>query len=348
MIRNCVLILALSAVFAPSFLAAQIGGRHVYDFLNLTPQARIAGIGGVNVSTADWDQNTAYQNPATLNDSMHNRVSLSYVNYLAGINYGYASYAYSLENIADFHAGVQYVGYGNMTGADQFGNLTSDFTASDVALVMGASKKVYNYRIGANLKVINSSIAGYNSFTALAFDLGGTYVSDDHLFTAGMVFRNIGAQISKYSPTGEREPLPFEIQAGVSYKLKHMPLRMSLTAINLEHPRMIYKEENPEPIIDLSGDTLQPKKNTVDDIFRHFVFGGEFLISPNLNLRFGYNHMRRRELRSANRSGIAGFSFGVGLKIAEFNLDYAFGSYHAIGGSHSISVATNIGRFKKK
>ncbi len=332
----------------PAFVQAQIGGRHVYDFLDLTPQARVAAIGGKNVSTQDYDQNFGYQNPALVNDSMHNRLAFSFVDYLGGITYGYASYAYSIENVADFHSGFQFVNYGKMIEADAYGNQTGTFSASDLAWVIGASRKVYDFRIGANFKFINSNIAGYNSFSAGALDIGGSYQSRDRSFTAGMVFKNIGVQFSKYSSQTERAPLPFEVQTGLSYKFEHMPLRISVTGINLESPRMIYKDPNPKIEYDLAGNEIKIKSQVADNIFRHIVFGGEFLLSRNFNLRMGYNHQRRQELKSESKAGMSGFSFGFGIKIKGFQFDYAYSNYHAIGGTNSFTLSTPLDRFSKK
>ena len=331
----------------PVVAFGQIGGRDIYDFLRLTPQARLAGLGGVNITTVDHDQNFAFNNPAVLNDSMHNRFSLSYVKHLAGINYGYASYARSFDGIADFHAGIQYVNYGQMTEADEFGNITGNFSANDVALVVGASRQFYRFRIGANVKFINSNNAGYNSFTGLGLDIGGLYLSEDGLLHVAILFQNIGVQWQKYTGSSQREALPFEVQAGVSYKLKHMPLRFSATATNLEHPRLIYQDPDPEPVFDLSGEEIKPKSRVGDNIFGHFVFGAEFLISKHFQVRFGYNHLRRTELRAQNKAGLAGFSGGLGIMISQVSLDYSYVHFHAIGGTHSFTLSTSIDRFKK-
>lgn len=196
----------------PVWLLAQIGGQNVYDFVNLTPAARTAALGGTNITTFDHDANMAYQNPALVNDSMHQQVGLSIVNFLGGITYGYASYAHSVEDIADFHGGIQYVNYGKMIQADVFGNQTGNFSANDIALVAGASRVVDAFRLGANLKFINSSISGFQSHSALALDLGGLYVSDNGRFTAGMVFRNMGFNLTKWNSPSTRTNLPFDIQ----------------------------------------------------------------------------------------------------------------------------------------
>lgn len=343
-VRKLLIILFLFPLLAQ----AQIGGRSVYSFLKLTPQARIAGLGGINLTTVDHDQNFAWYNPAVVNDSMHNRLSLSYVNYFSGINYGYASYARTFEGIADFHAGLQYVGYGKMIEADEFGNQTGTFSASDVALVIGASRKFYRFRVGANVKFINSNIGGYNSFSAMAFDIGGLYLSEDNLLQVAIVFQNIGFQMQKYSKTGIREPLPFEALVGVSYRLKYLPLRFSVTTTNLQQPNMIYQDPDPEPQFDLSGEPIEPKKRIADNIFRHFVFGTEFIIGKRIMIRLGYNHLRRSELRSENKAGLSGFSGGLGLKMLKINLDYSYAHFHAIGGTHSLSISTDLDQFLKK
>lgn len=328
---------------------AQIGGRNVYDFLNLSPAARVAALGGVNITTFDQDQNFAYQNPALLNDSMHNWVSLSMVNYLDDIGYGYASYARSFEGIGNFHAAVQYVGYGDMVSADAFGNVGSQFSANDLAIVVGGARQVDNFRMGLNMKVINSTISGYQSKWGLGFDLGGLYVSDDQLFTAGMAFRHIGFNLSKYNlPNGQNAALPFEAQLGISYKLEHMPLRFSTTLVQINRPNLIYTDPDAPIEYDLSGEPIEPKSTVADNIFRHLVFGGEFVLSRNFHLRAGYNHQRRQELRSANRPGLAGFSFGGGIQVLKFRFDYAYANFHAVGGTHNFSLSTGIGNFGKK
>ena len=163
-----------------------------------------------------------------------------------------------------------------------------------------------------------------------------------------MVFKNIGVQWVKYTGTGEREPMPFEALLGVSYKLEHMPLRFNFTATNLEHPRLFFIDPNAEPQFDLSGQEIPQKKRVADQIFGHFVFGGEFLLSKSFNIRFGYNHLRRATLRAENRAGLSGFSFGAGLRIYRFNIDYGYAHFHAIGGSHTFTLSTDIDGWRKK
>ncbi|MFN8394960.1 MAG: type IX secretion system protein PorQ [Bacteroidia bacterium] len=335
--------------FLPIVALSQIGGRHVYDFLNLPPSARAASLGGVNISTYDHDLNWAFLNPALANDSMHQTISTSVANYLSDITYGYAGYSHTFDNVGSFHGGIQWLSYGKMIEADVYGNQTGRFSASDLAIVVGGARKIDNFSLGTNLKLVNSNVSRYRSHFALGLDMGGAYVSDNELFTAGMVFRNIGFNLTKWeAPDGVNTPLPFEIQIGISQRLKHMPLRFSLTTTNLQTPNLVYYDKDAPPQVDLSGDTIETHFPVVDNLFRHAVIGTEFLITKGFNIRAGYNHMRRQELRSLNRGGIAGFSFGVGIKIKMFRFDYALSSYHAVGPTHQFSLSSNIGGFKKK
>ena len=61
-----------------------------------------------------------------------------------------------------------------------------------------------------------------------------TYVFHKRQITMAMVAKNMGSQITTYVEDGEREPLPFEVQFGISKRLKYVPLRLSLSLNNLE------------------------------------------------------------------------------------------------------------------
>ncbi len=327
---------------------AQIGGQHTFDFLNLTPSARLSALGGTNVSLQDDDPVMAYENPALLNDSMSGWANLSFSPYLAGIKYGYTSYAQSFKGVGHFHAGVKYFNSGSQQGADKFGNFTQTFSSNEAVLTLGYARDWKNFSYGVNGKFVASNLAPGFSSTGLAFDLGASYMSDSGLFSAGIVFRNMGAQLSTYSPLGSREPLPFQIVAGFSNKLKYMPLRYSVTLIQLEHPNLVFDDPNTEPELDLNGDPIDNSPGVADRIARHLIFSGEFLLGKNLRLRFGYNHLRRQELRSENRAGMSGFNLGVGIRAPRkgFSLDYGFSSLGASGlfNAHQFSLRYHIKR----
>lgn len=323
-------------------LHGQIGGRSVFDYLRLVPSARIAALGGTNLTTMDRDPNFAWYNPALLNDTMHNMLTTNYVGYLSDINYGYVSYARTLSGIGFMHTGLHYVNYGNFQETDEYGNTYGRFTAHDMVWVNGIARDFGNFRFGSNLKLLYSNIQQFNSF-GLALDFGGSWQLPEKNLNAGLVLRNMGSQIIKYQKNAPSSPLPFEIQAGISHRLKYLPLRFSVTLIQLQKFRLIQQDPNKKPEFDLAGNPIPEKKRTFDNILRHFVFGGEFLFSKNFHLRVGYNHLRHQELKSAGKNfSMAGWSFGVGMRIKRFYLDYAYANYHAVGGTHSLGISTYL------
>jgi hypothetical protein len=276
-------------------------------------------------------------------------VVLNYVNYFAGINYGYAAYSRSYDSIGSFAAGLQYVNYGQFTEADATGEVLGNFKAAEYALHLGYAKTFDTlWSVGANLKTIYSSLYDYNSL-GFALDIGGTYYNPKSEFTAAIVIKNAGFQVNRYRK-GNGEPLPFEIQLGLSKKLAHMPFRFSLIAHNLQKPDLSYQDPAlTETQVDpLTGEEVEPKKRIGDKIMRHFIFGGEFVPSKNFNIRVGYNYHRRQELKVESKTGLVGFSMGVGIKISKFRFNYGLASYHLAGATHHISISTNISDFYSK
>ena len=172
---------------------SQIGGKYVYQFLNLAQSPRQAALGGKTVTVVDHDVNQAFYNPATINEKMHNRLSASYGSYFGEVSYGTAAYAYTYDrHLQTFHAGVSYINYGTFEGRDELGDLTSDFTGSEAALSLGYAYNLpwTDMYIGANAKLISSTLESYNSWGA-AVDLGFLYVDYDNDINYGITVRNI-------------------------------------------------------------------------------------------------------------------------------------------------------------
>ena len=59
----------------------------------------------------------------------------------------------------------------------------------------------------------------------------------------------------------------------------------------------------------------------------------------------GYNFRRRAELKLGTRNSASGMSFGLGLKLKQFNLDYSLANYHVAGVSHLLTITTDLDDF---
>lgn len=340
------LLLLFTIISTHSF--AQIGGNGVYQVLNVTPSARIAALGGNLITAYDRDVNIGFQNPAMLNKQMDKQVALNYLNYFTDINQGYFAYAKHYDSIGTFAAGVQYLNYGQFTATDIAGNITGNFTASDVVFQLGYGKTKGRWSYGSNLKVVYSQLETYNSL-GVALDIAGAYVNQDKLFTATLVARNVGTQITTYVP-GNNEKLPFEVQLGISKKLEHAPFRFSLIGHNLQTPDISYVNPNAKNVqIDFA--TQEPvveKVSTADKIMRHVIVGTEMVFSKNFNIRFAYNHQRRKEMSLPDNRGFTGFSWGFSLKLFRMNVSYGNAGFFPKRGSHHFSLLIDTDTFFKR
>jgi hypothetical protein len=331
---------------------AQIGGNSTYDFLSRTNSARVAALGGDFLTVKDNDLSLVLANPSLISAEMNNNLALDYVNLRTGFNYGDIIYSRTFSKIGSFAGAFQFISYGKFKGADESGNLTGEFSAAEYALNIGWGRQLSPlFSIGANGKLIYSQLENYNSF-GIAVDVAGSYTSKEGLFTASLIGRNIGIQIVPYIP-GHRDPLPFEMQAGISTRLKHIPLRISVLYNNIEKWDLAYTDPNdPDNIPDpITGEKKSKSgiSKFADNCMRHIVLGTELTIAKTLSLRLGYNYKTRQEMKLPERKALSGFSFGAGLRIKMFSFSYTRLAYQPGNlNPNYLTFAMNLDGFKKK
>ena len=327
---------------------AQKGGESTYSFLNLTNSAKVAALGGEVVSLMDDDINLVFHNPALLTSGMHNHLNINYINYFAGINYGYTSYGFTVEDVGTFATGIQYVNYGIFDRTDELGVSQGTFRAAEYALNLVYSRPFLDTSlfVGVNLKPIFSSFEQYTSF-GIAADIGIAYHMKKSLTTLGLVGRNMGAQITSY--TTQREKLPFEVHAGITQGLAHAPFRFNITYQHLERWDLTYTLDNNKETITIGEDADKSQFDIFGDkLMRHMSFGMEFLIGKNFHLDLGYNYKRRKEMKVNVRPGVVGFSAGFGFRISRFHMAFGHSAYHLAGGINYFSLTTNFSSYYRK
>lgn len=345
-------VVLLLVFFLQSFLSfSQIGGKSTYQFLNIITSPKVAALGGYAIAVPDADGEMAYFNPALLTDDMDNQFTLNYVDYFSDINYGFAGYSKKIKEIGVFSGSVKYIHYGDFIEADAEGNINGNFSVSETAFNLGwGNSYKYGINYGMNLKMVYSNFYNYNSFGAL-LDFGGTWFHEKSEFMTALVVKNVGSQITTYTE-GNYEAMPFEIQLGFSKRLKHAPFRFSLNFHNLEVADFYYDSPNELETTSLFGVDVEQeeKSHLAESIFRHVTGGVEVLFSDNFQIRMGYNHQRRSELRlrEGSKSGLVGFNFGVGIKIKQFTIDYGRSIYSLAGATNHLSISTNFSEFISK
>ncbi len=331
-------------LFLVCSLQGQIGGDDVFEFMNMSPSARATAMGGTYISIFDDDPNSGIQNPALYNKAMHRQMSLSNISYLAKTNFGNLAYVHHFDSLFTMGLDIQFANYGKFTQTDATGLILGEFSGSDLLFNLGLSRQQDKLSYGINFKAINSSIENFNSF-GLAMDVGAAYYDPEKEFTMSLVFKNIGGQLSSYTDE-EKQATPFDIQFGISKKLKYLPLRISIQTHDMYKLDTRYND----PALQESGtlfgtDTIQ-KQYTADKIFRHMIFGGEFYFGKRVRVRVGYNHLRRQEMKLEDVGGLLGYSFGVGINANRFKLDYGRANYGFSGiGANHLTLTLNLAKF---
>lgn len=233
------------------------------------------------------------------------------------INLASLSYSTEYEGIGRFGAAIKYINYGTFDGYDEFGASTKEFGVNEMALVIGYANVLdYNFYYGANIKFIYSGIEDRSS-TGMAVDLGLHYSIPDKNWYFGFAVLNLGSQLSSYYST--KEDLPLDIVIGVSKSLENLPVRLSVDFHKLNQDRDDFVER-----------------------FRAFTVGAEFTLSKVMKLRFGYDNERRKDFKIGTTAGIAGFNVGLGVRISDYQFDYAYSALGSVGGLHRIGISTSL------
>ncbi|MFY0652963.1 MAG: type IX secretion system protein PorQ [Cyclobacteriaceae bacterium] len=330
--------LLILLVMSAAFSYGQIGGKRAFEFLNIPTNARAAGLGGVIISATDNDAAMFLSNPALLSSENDNYLTFSHLGFYADIKFNTLSYVKDFEKWGPVGIGIQRMSYGSFESYDAAGVATGKFDASETAITISKSHQVGPFTLGANLKFAQSSIYTYSA-SALFLDLGGIYSHPEQELVIALKIKSLGLLLSDYTD-GNNADLPLDVQAGVTFKPKYMPFRFTFTAFNLNRENTAYFDST------ISDSDNSPGQ--IDKIFRHINIGTEIVLGKNFNIRLGYNHLLRKEMRLISTAGGAGFNFGFLVKVKAFELAYTNATYHAAGGRSYFTFSSNLNRILKK
>ncbi len=324
-------------------LVAQIGGRTVYQFLNLASSAKQAALGGKVYTGLKGDIFQPAYNPATIDSTMQNKLGVNYVSYLSDINYGNIAYAKNIKKIGTLYAAITYVNYGSFDYASVDGTRNGTFGASESAITLGYAYHIpqSKWQVGINTKFIFSALENYTS-TGWAFDAGINYQNDETGIVTALVARNFGWQLSTYQ--GTKEELPFEVDLTFSKTFAHAPFKWFVTFENLQKPDIAFVN-NAHNTQDPNGNIIEEDITTIDHIFRHLIVGVELFPRKRFNLRAGYNFRRAAELNLKDQRFGNGLNFGFGLRLRKFEINYAYGNFSYASNANFFSVIVNLNEF---
>lgn len=306
-----------AVLFAAAALALAVeihpnAGKTSASFLKLGLGARAVAMGESYAGIAD-DIYAVYWNPAGLNNLTKNEFSAMHAEWLQDIRYEYASLALRLDekSVCAFSLGGLYLsGMERRTilekPEDSASSYTDIFGASDFLAVVSYSTKINeSLTLGVNLKGILESLDIYSGFTA-AVDAGALYQACPNV-KVGMVLQNLGPSLTIRQ---QGYWLPLNIKIGVGFVI-------------------------PEWRLTGAFDINQP----IDD-FTKFSAGFEYNYENTIFLRTGY----RYRWTDPDLAQLSGLTAGIGLRLSEYQLDYAFVPFGDLGSTHRISFTVRFGQ----
>ena len=292
--------------------------QEVYTFLRLPVSAHAAALGGDNITISDDDPTMIFHNPALISNTSDKSINLNFMTYMEGSKSASASFIKAWGERATWGVSAQYMDYGSMKETTIDNIEVGTFSAKDIAIAGTFAYLLGNrWSGGITLRVISSSIAGYNSM-AIATDLGLNYLDDERGWSISAVAKNLGGQVKAFQDTYEK--IPFDLQVGVSKEFNAAPLRFSATFSRL---------------------------NRWDTSFiQHLAVGADVFIGESVYIAAGYNFRRREEMKisegDSSSSHGAGLSIGAGLTLKRFKLGVAYAKYHVSASSLLINATYSL------
>lgn len=329
-VRPHVLIIAASVSalsFFPAARAQSTGSSMA--FLELPQSAHGAALGGIQVSLPTGNPSDFIQNPALLSRSDAGTVGLAGMSWMESAIVAGAQYCNALGERGSYAFNAMYVDYGTQDMTLSDATVTGTFSSKDMEA--GAA---FSYRLtdrlsgGITGKIISSRYASMTQ-VSVGVDLGLHYAIPDNGLDLGLAARNVGGQIKAFE--NRFQDLPFNLSAGMSWKMQHAPLRFTITFDELTKWR---KSDF------LFEDGKDPR--FADMLKRHMAVGADILLSGNFYIALGCNLRTRAELSESGNRSFTGMSAGTGMKLNRMSFDISMGRYQVSGSSVLMNFAFRI------
>jgi len=312
--------------------------------VNLEYSARSSAMGGNLISIYDNDISLAQIVPSLLNEGMNNNIGFSFVDYFSDIKMVSFYYSKYLKGVGGLSFGANSNSYGEFNLTNEIGVQNSTFTAKDQVFTLGIGRKLSNkFSLGVNVQFLFSQYETYNA-TAISSNISSTYHNNESSFSSTLLLKNIGRQLKSY--TSIVESIPFEIQFGLSKRLKHLPFTYSIVLHHLNK----FDISNSYSLISFTnidtGELEIQDESIAKNILRHVIIAGELnLFNNNIFLQGGFNFQRRFDMTIETFNGMVGFSCGFGFNLSKINFNYSRSAYHLSGKVNTFSISTNLSTF---
>jgi len=310
--RTSIVVLMLMMTAALASRALAFGSDEIgttgFNFVKIGIGARPVAMWSAFTGLAD-DVSAIYWNPGGLAAVGERQATTTYLNYLAGIQSGFAGLLWPLDETNAVGVGLSYLTSGDIPKLDEQGNDLGTFGSSALALAMAYGREVVpDVWAGVSLKGLYQTIDDYSAH-GVALDLGVLYRSRVPGLTAGAAVLNLGTQTGAF--IDEKDPLPTEIRIGGAYR--------------------------PAPFAVGVLDVAVPFDN--DPSLR---LGAEVLPHPLFTIRAGYNTLGSQLKVGSEKDVLGGMSFGMGATWQKMRVDYAYSPYVELGSAHRVSLVVHL------
>ncbi len=334
---------------------AQTTPKYSNEFLAIGVEARGLGLGGSMTALSD-DVSAAYWNPAGLLRIKNKyQAAATHNQYFGGIaSYNYAGFAAKMDTANCLAFTVIRMGVDgipntlnlrNPDGSFNFDNVSS-FSEASYAFMFsyaGYNKWIPRLRTGVNVKVLHRNAGQFANAWGFGIDLGGQY--DFKKWTLGFMARDITTTFNAWNYNIEAIRATFS-QTGQKIPNNTIELTLPRLLVDATVP-LNFKEISLKPSIGIEC-TFDGKRNTLIQsnlVSADLRAGLEVGYKDLVFLRTGYGNFQ--QVRDINRqiSTTGQLSFGVGLHINRFIIDYAltnFGSTNSGLTSHVISLKADF------
>ena len=80
----------------------------------------------------------------------------------------------------------------------------------------------------------------------------------------------------------------------------------------------------------------------MSNLFRHLIFGIEYVPSEKFYIALGYNYKTRTDMSTYSRNFLSGFSVGAGLKVKAMGFGVALAQPHVGGTTFMFNLTASV------
>jgi hypothetical protein len=323
-------------------------------FLRISPDARSGGMGDVGIATSP-DPSASFWNLGKLPFAQSKAsISATYTPWLRGLGLNdiyltsLAGY-YKLDDDQALASSLRYFSLGNIQFTDNAGNEWGSARPREFSWDVGYSRKLSDKTaLGVALRYINSNLTGggvvngstnYKAGNAVAGDLSlfHTGVTEDKGgWSWGVTLSNLGSKISYTNEVNNKDYIPANLGAGVSYtkvfdEMNKIQIALDVNKLLVPTPPMPTDQSDPDWFAKDSVALVEYRSHGVmSSWFKSFsdggnelkelmlAFGAEYSYNDQFMFRAGYFY---EDKTKGNRKF---FSMGVGVKYNVFGLNFSY------------------------